>query len=185
MSPLQLKIDYCPLIKAKQLNRLWHSILPDYETGFMPISVVCFSAEYKNIYYAVAIWNNPSSPSLVDKKYLELRRMAIAQDAPKNTASRMLKIMTQIIKKEYAGFEKLISYQDTSVHTGTIYKASGWVIGSISKGGQKMYGKHREVGTGQKNAPKIRWEKQIRQEKPHNKPFKNDEQREQLSLFTS
>lgn len=159
ISPLQFNIHQCSLEIAKDLNRLWHSSLPEYRTGFMPISIICFCAEYKNRYYASAIWNNPSSPSLVKKPWLELRRMAIACDAPKNTASRMIKIMTIIINKKFPRIEKLISYQDTSIHRGTIYKASGWSKGNRSKQIKLRNGKFRKQITNKISYPKIRWEK--------------------------
>ena len=49
---------------------------------------------------------------------------AIASDAPKYTATRMLSIMVKRIKKEFPDIVRLISYQDTEVHKGTIYKAA-------------------------------------------------------------
>ena len=103
---------------------------------------------------------------------LELRRMAISQEAPKNTASRMIKIMIKIIKKTFPDIWKLISYQDTEVHNGTIYKASGWVAANLS-GKPNWYHptkkyKNRVAMTNPivSNAPKIRWEKQIKPEPP-------------------
>ena len=185
MSPLQLNIKHCPLSLAKKLNKRWHSKLPDYKTGFMPISMACFTAEFKNIYYAVAIWNNPSSPSFSNRNFLELRRMAISQDAPFNTASRMIKIMVSMIKKDFPLIERLISYQDTSVHKGTIYKASGWIKGCESIKTIKLYGKARNQKTTEINFPKIRWEKQIRPEPKQEVAAKRiEKERSQLKLFT-
>lgn len=167
MSPLQFKIVEIPLKTAKELNMLWHSRLPRYETGYLPTSRACFGAEYKNIYYATAIWGMPSSPSLPYKTWLELKRMAISNDAPKNTASRMIKIMEIIIKRNLPEVYMLISYQDTESHQGTIYKASNWKFGRLHKGAKAIRSKHRQNednlhGTG--FVPKIRWEKQIRPE---------------------
>jgi len=34
--------------------------------------------------------------------------------------------MLREIKKEFPHIKRVISYQDTAVHRGTIYKASGW-----------------------------------------------------------
>jgi hypothetical protein len=90
--------------------------------------------------------------------------MAISPDAPKNTASRMLKIMTILIKRRMENIYKLISYQDTSVHQGTIYKAAGWNAASYSK--YQSWNQHskRPGRIEQSTAPKVRWEKQIRDE---------------------
>ena len=56
----------------------------------------------------------------------------------------------------------LISYQDTSIHNGTIYKASGWSKGRFTKVEEIRWGKG-----GRKRNPivatgaKIRWEKDL------------------------
>lgn len=87
--------------------------------------------------------------------YLELRRMAISDDAPKNTASRMLGWMVREIRK--LGFVKAISYQDTEVHAGTIYKASGWKVGGLKKNIGTGWNT-RDRPTMQTTADKVRWE---------------------------
>jgi hypothetical protein len=91
--------------------------------------------------------------------------MAIHNSAPKNTASRFLSVMTKMIKNKNPEIFKLISYQDTEVHLGTIYKASGWVAASetnfVSWKNRKDYNR-----IDQSTAPKVRWEKQIRKEPP-------------------
>jgi len=89
---------------------------------------------------------------------LELRRMAISKDAPKNTASSMIGVMVKLIKKKFPELKRLISYQDTEVHAGTIYKASGWVIGGESEGISWTTGT-RARNKEQTMAKKIRWEK--------------------------
>ena len=102
--------------------------------------------------------------------------MAICDEAPKNTASRMLKIMIAYIKKhnKYKDIYKLISYQDTAVHAGTIYKASGWIEESKAK----WTSWHNRADNAQHNckrsdsqstADKIRWAKQIRPEPDESK----------------
>ena len=168
MSPLQLKIIEVPLLIAKDLNMLWHSRLPIYSTGFLPNHRACFAAIYKNYFFASAIWGMPSSPSIPYDTWLELKRMAISNDAPKNTASRMIKIMESVIKKKLPEVYMLISYQDTESHHGTIYKASNWKYGRLHKGAASIRSHSRNKakdnlhGTG--FVPKIRWEKQIRPE---------------------
>jgi hypothetical protein len=126
---------------------------------------ICFGANYKNIYYAVAWWTKPIASNRIKNglNILELRRMAIHDSAPKNTASRFLSIMTKMIKIKKPEIFKLISYQDTEVHLGTIYKASNWIAATetkfISWKNRKDYNR-----IDQSTAPKIRWEKQIRRE---------------------
>jgi len=172
MSPLQFEIVRMPLKDALALNMKWHSRLP-----YLPLSSIqrkhgfAFGCLFKNIYFAIAIWSTPVSRQLDNGKAFELRRMAICNDAPKNTASRMLSVMVKLIKKD-THYCRLLSYQDTEVHTGTIYKASGWEKTNTNNGNPgwfspkgKKYGKNRALANPIiSNAPKIRWEKQIRPE---------------------
>jgi hypothetical protein len=164
-SPLQLHIGEISVVKAIDLNALWHSRLPTVIRGNIDRNThsVCFGAEYAGIFFASAIWSSPVAGVLLTKgeHWLELRRFAIANDAPKNTASRMLAIMVKLIKKRFPEIVKLISYQDTNVHRGTIYKASGWTQGkSVTDTNwglrRSPYGRIRN----QVVAPgvKIRWE---------------------------
>ena len=126
ISPLQLEVLECHVETACALNRHWHSRLPRIEPNnvYRSPPSVCYAAIYDNIYYASAIWSAPVARGLNGKNFIELRRLAIAPDAPKNTASRMLKIMRLSIKKKFPQVVSLISYQDTEVHTGGIYAAA-------------------------------------------------------------
>jgi hypothetical protein len=87
---------------------------------------------------------------------LELRRFAISPDAPKNTASRLLKLMRKEIKLKFPLVTKLISYQSVDHHLGTIYKASGWVKGATSK--STVWHKGKKRAERQIKSDKIRWE---------------------------
>lgn len=169
-SPLQLQIVEMNVHKAQELNALWHSRLPIYNTGFCLNSTISFGAIFENRFYAVAIWTNPVACNLPQHKWLELRRMAIAPDAPKNTASRMISIMCKVIRKKFPRIKKLISYQDVEAHTGTIYKASGWAKGPEHKGGSwnrpnaiNSWNKKFRVrpDLNEATGPKIRWEKDL------------------------
>jgi hypothetical protein len=97
---------------------------------------MAFGAEYDGLLYAVAYWSNPVSYHVDDGKTLELRRMAVADDAPKNTPSRFLRVMVLMIQRERPDIQKLVSYQDPTYHAGTIYKAAGW----INEGARKNNG---------------------------------------------
>jgi hypothetical protein len=100
-----------------------------------------------------------------------LRRMACAPDAPRNTASRFLAEMLAFFRKECPDRERLISYQDTSVHLGTIYKAAGWTAAHISKARQRDRSKPRNGsrrfyrtsinGQAPDASEKVRWEKEL------------------------
>ena len=168
-SPLQFKVCKISPERAIALNRKWHSHMPEYRTGWCVAQHcrICYGAMFGGVFYAIAIWSHPNARQLPQETWFELRRMAICEDAPKNTASRMIRIMTDDIKRRFPEITTLISYQDTSVHTGTIYKAAGWYQASYSEGydwefhGEKKR-KHPRPKA-QSLAPKIRWEKRIRE----------------------
>ena len=162
MSPLQFEIVQIETKLAKQLNKLWHSRLP---LIYSFDSKICYGLEYKNILFAVSVWSHPVSRYFSVDTHMELRRMAISPEAPKNTASRFIKLMIINIKKKFINVHTLLSYQDTEVHTGTIYKASGWKKKAIStKPNWKTKWPYTQRNEYQSTAPKIRWEKQIRSE---------------------
>lgn len=142
------------------LNEAWHSRLPECKNAF---EGVFFGGLHDHEYWVVAWWSKPVARAYNGKGYLELRRMAIRDNAPKNTASRFLGWMARHLRKT-TPTTKLISYQDAEVHTGTIYRASGWSPEGIKK----------NIGTGwqtrdanrqnQSTADKIRWEYQLQPE---------------------
>ncbi len=157
-SALQLNIVKTSGEISKRFNKLWHSRLPEFNSN----GILYFAAVYQNVYYAVAIWSNPVARLLPQDTWLELRRLAISPEAPKNTASRMIAIMTHLIKKSMPYITTLVSYQDTEVHSGTIYKASGWFIAARNESG--VWDRpNRYRPPAQSEAPKIRWQKEIRQ----------------------
>lgn len=161
-SPLLLHFDVISPDTACVLNRLWHSRLPKIVSSNIIRNVysVCYGAGFKNVWYASAIWSSPVSNRL-PHSWLELRRFAIAPDAPPNTASRMLGWMAKDIKLRFVKVEKLVSYQDTEVHTGGIYKAAGWTATTTTAFRTWNHaGRNRRKD--QSTAPKQRWEKQIR-----------------------
>lgn len=116
----QLVVDTCPIDHARVLVARWHSRLPATQKGPWKFA---HRAHFDGFTYAVALWNNPSARTL-PAHWLELRRLAVAPDAPHCTASRMLGQMAHLLAAD--GADVLISYQDLSVHKGTIYKAAGW-----------------------------------------------------------
>ena len=159
-----LKFGECQKTLAVTLTLRWHSRLPNTQQGPWEFA---FAAEYNGIVYGVALCNTPSGRCL-PQHWIELRRMALSPDAPKNSASRFLSWMARWFQKHYPQREMLISYQDTAVHRGTIYKAAGWIKGPTSKARVRDRSKVR-IGTtrfyrsninGQQTdaSPKTRWE---------------------------
>jgi hypothetical protein len=163
LSAKSLRFDVGDKSVAVQLVRQWHSRLPACQESPWQYA---FYAEHEGTIYAVALWNNPSGRCL-PSHWLELRRMACAPDAPRNTCSRFLGYMVRYFKTHCPDREKCISYQDTAVHEGTIYKAAGWVAEHESKTRVRDRSKNR-VGTDRAyrsnlngvdadSAAKIRW----------------------------
>jgi len=160
-SPTSMIVLPCKVQKACQLNQIWHSRFPliDWSNVVRNRDYACFLAEHNGIAYAVAIWSSPVAANrLNDGEFiLELRRMAICNESPKNTASWMIAKMIKIIKKQMPHIKKLISYQDTESHFGTIYKASNWKPVETGKA-ISWTTKTRERNKEQSMSVKIRWE---------------------------
>lgn len=164
-SPRQLEIEIINPRLASCLNKKWHSRLPKIHWSNIVRNTryICFGARYGNRWYAVGIWSSPVAQNRFrdGKKILELRRLAICKEAPKNTASRMLRIMIGIIKQMFPEITRLISYQDTAVHQGTIYKAANWKPVKKTKFASWTTRK-RKRNRDQAMGDKIRWEYQIK-----------------------
>ncbi len=162
VSPLQLSYHTIDVPTAIQLNALWHSRLPKVIRGNIDRNrrKVCYVAEFANRYYACAIWSDPVAANRMDNGHLilELRRMAISDEAPKNTASNMLGWMKRDIKKRFPDLVKLVSYQDTEVHLGTIYKSAGWDQIAPATTNTEWNCPSRPRVASQSSAPKLRWE---------------------------
>ena len=164
-SPKQLKFEVIRAQTACLLNEKWHSRLPiiDWSNVVRNTHYVCYGAKYENEFYVSAIWSSPVAQNRFKhgKQMLELRRMAISPESPRNTATRMLAFMRKDITHRFPDIALLISYQDTEVHLGTIYKADNWVAVAESSGLEWNTAK-RKRNTEQSLAPKIRWEFKIK-----------------------
>lgn len=157
-SALQLWFERIAFETAQALNGQWHSRLPRFGTGFIKLQPFpCFGAVHDGRLFAVAIWSNPCARNLPQQTWLELRRFAIAPDAPRFTASRMLGWMARYFRKGRADIERLISYQDLDAHKGTIYKAAGWTPTVVNSDGNWTR-KSRPRPKAQSESPKLRWD---------------------------
>lgn len=164
-SPLQLHIIEIGMRLAQELNQQWHSLLPKTDLGNLLCgnTSVAYAAEFDDMYYGVGIWSQPIIASICDGKTIELRRLAIAGEAPKYTATRMIGMMRKLVKRKWSFLEKAISYQSIDVHDGTIYKASGWIpVGRIVKARPQRFSgvnpNTRATGPLQTKSRKQRWE---------------------------
>jgi len=146
--------------KAMMYNEMWHSRLPvtSHSNMIRNTRKIFYGAEYEGHCYASAMWTDPVANNRLSKAYvwLELRRLAIAPDAPKFTATWMIAKMIKDIKKKFPEVTRLVSYQDTEVHTGTIYSAANWKRDAVSTFRDWTTG-NRKRNDLQSKSDKIRW----------------------------
>lgn len=165
-SPKQLQFKTTRAQTACLLNAQWHSRLPivDWSNVVRNTHYVCYVAEYESEFYATAIWSSPVAQNRFKngKQMLELRRLAISPEAPRNTATRMLSFMRKDILTRFPDIALLVSYQDTEVHLGTIYKADNWVSAAESSG-LSWNTEKRKRNEEQSLAVKIRWEYKLKE----------------------
>lgn len=160
------------LIRMLELNRLWHSALPNlpYRTAqwgdlVEPLAI----SDGQGGVYAVSLVTRPIAANRMRwplDHLAELRRLAVAPYAPKFTATRSLRLIRQSIKSGHPDICTLVSYQATDVHSGTIYKADNWTRDDPQTyQGWASHGDSAKAGamTQQNTSPKVRWRYQLRQ----------------------
>ena len=165
VSPREFSIRTIGVKAACELNAKWHSRFPhiDWSNVVRNRHSICYILESQSVAYGVAIWSTPIAWNRMNDglRLLELRRMALSPECPKNTATWMLAKMQKDIEKRFEDVIRLVSYQDTEAHIGTIYKAANWRLANVQKKYVKNDHKsksHREQST----APKARWEMEIK-----------------------
>lgn len=124
-SSLQLKLMQIETCVAIDFNKKWHSKMPNIEEG----EYLCYGAFFNSECYAVFICSQ-------NKTTLHIDRMAISNLAPKNTASRLLKVLCLVIPKtitqlttvSYENVVKSVGLVKTQIsYPSVIYKAVNWV----------------------------------------------------------
>ena len=168
-SALQLWVERIDTEIAIACNGLWHSHLPRLGRGAVRIPFPSFGAVFGGRLYAVAIWSNPAARMLPQREWLELRRLALAPDAPKYTASWMLGVMARLIRREMSHVTTLVSYHDTSIHCGTVYSAAGWVRDAVTRGKDWRTPSRPCRPCAISLAPKVRWLRILRVTPQHGK----------------
>ena len=163
-SPKEIEIEECSAQLACLLNGIWHSTLPKihWSNVVRNTHYVCYVFKYKGALLGVAIWSSPIAANRMrdGRHILELRRLALSNACPKNTATRVLAKMIKRIKVKFPDINKLVSYQDEDAHLGTIYKAGNW---RVAKQVPLMLWntKTRKRNDLQSHSNKIRWEYDI------------------------
>ena len=164
ISARQLDLELVPMNWARQWNHDWHSQLPDVDGLTFGNVSIAHALTFDGGVYAVAIWTRPVAANRMTHPtdhMVELRRLAIPDYAPKYTASRMLGRMERWFKRERDEC-RLLSYQMTDVHSGTIYKAANWHQAFIQPTHLPWSTSSRPRPVDVSSSTKIRWERQIR-----------------------
>ena len=153
-------IKECRAQVACMLNELWHSRLPKihWSNVVRNTHYICYAITYKQAVIGVGIWSSPVAQNRMKdgKRILELRRLALSDVCPKNTATYVLSKMIKNIRVTFPELIKLVSYQDKDVHNGTIYKAGNWVVGGETQ--LMLWDGKRKRNKLQSDSNKIRWE---------------------------
>jgi hypothetical protein len=69
--------------------------------------------------------------------FIELNRMALGPELPRNSESRALAVAFRLIRKHYPHIEWVVSFSDgTQCGDGAIYRASGFVLTGIKRNTQ-------------------------------------------------
>lgn len=144
--------------EACRCNRIWHSSLPKIVESniYRNKRHVCYGLFHVGVCYGISIWTSPVARGLDDTTTIELRRMALRSGAPHNSASWMISKMVKDIHTLFPEVTRLVSYQDTDIHSGTIYKASNWIPVSVTV--FSPWNKSRKRNKPQTTSNKVRWE---------------------------
>lgn len=67
-------------------------------------------------------------------EYVDLHRLALSDDLPRNSESRVLAVSMRLLRKHYPHLKWVLSYADaTQCGDGTIYRAAGFILTQIRK----------------------------------------------------
>jgi len=107
------------------------------------------------------LFGRPIARNIDQWTTLELTRMYLLDECPRNSESRCLGQAAKMIRQMFPEVKQLIAYSDPSYgHQGTIYKAAGWVFDGMTTGGAWI----RSDGAPRRNkatSPKLKWVKDL------------------------
>lgn len=129
-SPTPALHFYCDNKDARQF------VCQHHYSGKCPPSKFYFSAKVNNQRVGVCVFNIPQLPKIA-KCYgvdLELNRLVLLDDCPKNSESRFIGWALRWLRKN-TQYKKVISYADPRFgHRGTIYRASNFEYLGLERG---------------------------------------------------
>ena len=123
-------VQPCPLADAQSLTRAYH-----YSKGGS-VSAIYTHGLYRrsdSMLMGIAWWTPPTKDTAMTvnpvdwRRVLNLSRLAVVPEAPRNSASFLLGKSIRLIQKD-ARFLSLITYADEAQgHNGGIYRATNWL----------------------------------------------------------
>jgi len=149
MSVKDIQIQMLPSTRANNFIKENH-----YSGKVVPNSKLHFGVFYKNklegvLQYGASMDKSKIIGLVKDTKwnnFLELNRMALTDNLPKNAESRSIAITCKLIKKHAPDIDWIISFADgTQCGDGTIYRASGFLLTGIKKSNSILKFKNGEV----------------------------------------
>ncbi len=128
-SPLQLELREIDRCLASECYKKWHYL---GDTGF--ISTYDFGVVFIDDLWGCISMGSPNAKVLngywtpeTQEGWWEIKRLALSDNLPKNSESRVIAVAMRLIKKMNKNVKGFVTYADSSVgHVGTIYKASGF-----------------------------------------------------------
>jgi hypothetical protein len=137
MSVKDIEIKMLPSTRANNFIRNNH-----YSGKIVPNSKFHFGIFYDNKLEGVLQYGNPMDKNktigLVKNtkwnNFIELNRMALTDNLPKNAESRSIAITIKLLKKYAPHLDWILTYADgTQCGDGTIYRASGFLLTGIKQ----------------------------------------------------
>ncbi|WP_051276525.1 XF1762 family protein [Desulfovirgula thermocuniculi] len=126
--------------------------------GYAPPGArACLGVWYGDRLVGTLMFGRPSARLEDQEHTMELTRMVLLNECPRNSESRVLALAAEWIRRNMPEIRRLISYADPGKgHRGTVYRAAGWrFVGRTAGGRWTRTGRPRkDTATG----PKLKFE---------------------------
>jgi len=127
--------------------------------GYAPPGArACLGVWYGDRLVGVLMFGRPSARLEDQEHTVELTRMVLLDECPRNSESRALALAAKWIRGNMPEIRRLIAYADPSRgHRGTVYLAAGWkFVGRTAGGRWARPGRPRRDAS---TVPKLKFEK--------------------------
>jgi len=152
-SARDLEVRPVPFRAARAFAERFHYL------GYAPPGArVCLGVWHGDRLVGVLMFGRPAARLEDQERTLELTRMVLLDECPRNSESRALALAARWIRRYMPEIRRLITYADPAKgHHGTVYLAAGWrLVGRTSGGRWSRSGRpRRDAAPG----PKLKFEK--------------------------